>query len=119
MQEVYLRARYDQPGLGRFLTRDTYTGEEDEPLSLHLYTYCENDGINAWDPNGNKKYKKFQNYFNKKYKKISAYQYNATRVYLKGNKVTIKSRLRITDCNKKIRKTIKTGIEKNGQEKLK
>ncbi len=51
--EVYLRARYYQPDKGRFLTRDTYTGEEDEPLSLHLYTYCGNDGVNAWDPSGN------------------------------------------------------------------
>ena len=36
---IYLRARYYQPYLGRFLTRDTYTGEEDDPLSLHLYTF--------------------------------------------------------------------------------
>ena len=51
-EEVYLRARYYEPGVGRFITRDTYTGESDEPLSLHLYTYCENDGVNAWDPSG-------------------------------------------------------------------
>lgn len=51
-EEVYLRARYYQPVVGRFLTRDTYTGEEDEPLSLHLYTYCENDGVNQVDPSG-------------------------------------------------------------------
>lgn len=37
-EEIYLRARYYQPEVGRFLTRDSYTGEEDEPLSLHLYT---------------------------------------------------------------------------------
>ena len=54
-QEVYLRARYYQPAVGRFLTRDSYTGESDEPLSLHLYTYCENDGVNAWDPSGHRK----------------------------------------------------------------
>ncbi len=53
-EEVYLRARYYQPSVGRFITRDTYTGESDEPLSLHLYTYCENDGVNAWDPSGHK-----------------------------------------------------------------
>ncbi len=53
-EEIYLRARYYQPKVGRFLTRDTYTGEEDEPLSLLLYTYCENDGVNAWDPSGYK-----------------------------------------------------------------
>ena len=54
-EEVYLRARYYEPGVGRFITRDTYTGESDEPLSLHLYTYCANDGVNAWDPSGHKK----------------------------------------------------------------
>ena len=54
-EEVYLRARYYEPGVGRFITRDTYTGESDEPLSLHLYTYCENDGVNAWDPSGHTK----------------------------------------------------------------
>ena len=51
-EEVYLRARYYEPGVGRFITRDTYTGESDEPLSLHLYTYCANDGVNVWDPSG-------------------------------------------------------------------
>lgn len=38
--------------VGRFLTRDTYIGENDDPLSRHLYTYCENDGVNSIDPNG-------------------------------------------------------------------
>ena len=52
-ETIYLRARYYQPHLGRFLTRDTYTGEEDDPLSLHLYTYCGNDGVNRVDPSGN------------------------------------------------------------------
>ena len=51
-EEIYLRARYYQPKAGRFLTKDTYTGEEDEPESLHLYTYCENDGVNMIDPTG-------------------------------------------------------------------
>ena len=51
-EEVYLRARYYQPAVGRFLTRDSYTGESDEPESLHLYTYCENDGVNSIDPIG-------------------------------------------------------------------
>lgn len=51
-EEVYLRARYYQPSVGRFLTSDSYTGVADEPLSLHLYTYCENDGINMLDPSG-------------------------------------------------------------------
>ncbi len=50
--EVYLRARYYQPAKGRFLTRDTYTGESNDPKSLHLYTYCGNDGVNQVDPSG-------------------------------------------------------------------
>ena len=51
-EEVYLRARYYQMAVGRFLTRDTYAGENDDPLSLHLYTYCGNDGVNCVDPSG-------------------------------------------------------------------
>ena len=52
----YLRARYYAPELGRFITRDTYTGEDDDSLSLHLYTYCANDGVNFTDPSGFAKY---------------------------------------------------------------
>lgn len=53
-EEIYLRARYYQPNVGRFLTRDTYTGEEDEPESLHLYTYCYNNPVYYMDVTGNK-----------------------------------------------------------------
>lgn len=108
-EEVYLRARYYVPAVGRFLTRDMYTGEEDEPLSLHLYTYCENDGVNAWDPSGHKKYKTFQKYFKKKYKEIKPYKYNSIRVSLKGNQVKINSHLMI-DAGKEKEKIIKEGI---------
>lgn len=51
-ETIYLRARYYQPNVGRFLTRDTYTGEESDSLSLNLYTYCNNDGVNNVDPSG-------------------------------------------------------------------
>lgn len=53
-ESVYLRARYYSPELGRFTTRDTDTGEEENPTSLNLYTYCGNDGVNAWDPSGHR-----------------------------------------------------------------
>ena len=36
------------------MTRDTYTGENDEPRSLHLYTYCYCDPVNYTDLTGNK-----------------------------------------------------------------
>lgn len=49
---LYLRARNYAAGLGRFTTRDTYTGEENRISTLNLYTYCENDGVNRVDPTG-------------------------------------------------------------------
>ncbi len=48
----YLRARYYDPYLGRFTTEDSYWGEDDNPLSLNLYTYCENDPVQYTDPTG-------------------------------------------------------------------
>lgn len=82
-EEVYLRTRYYQPTVGRFLTRDTYTGEDDEPLSLHLYTYCENDGVNMWDPSGHKcaKYKLYDLGFEHVGLKFIKCVYSADRAY--------------------------------------
>ena len=48
----YLRARYYQPGLGRFWTLDSYEGQQEEPLSLHKYLYCHGSPINGADPSG-------------------------------------------------------------------
>jgi len=48
----YLNARYYDPEIARFLTEDTYRGDPNDPLSLNLYTYCENDPILATDPTG-------------------------------------------------------------------
>ena len=53
---TYLRARFYDPTLGRFLTRDTYAGNIENPRSLNLYTYCENDPVNFLDPLGEAKY---------------------------------------------------------------
>jgi len=36
----YLRARYYNQAIGRFLTMDTYQGSVFEPASLHKYLYC-------------------------------------------------------------------------------
>ncbi|HEX9060576.1 MAG TPA: RHS repeat-associated core domain-containing protein [Clostridia bacterium] len=49
---IYLRARYYNPAVGRFITEDSYLGKDNDPLSLNLYTYCENDPINSIDPSG-------------------------------------------------------------------
>ncbi|WP_059050262.1 RHS repeat-associated core domain-containing protein [Paenibacillus senegalimassiliensis] len=48
----YLRARYYDPYLGRFISEDTYRGQEDSPLSLNLYTYALNNPITYVDPYG-------------------------------------------------------------------
>jgi RHS repeat-associated protein len=49
----YLRARYYDPEIGRFINRDTYVGSPWEPQSLHKYTYTNNDPIGHVDPSGN------------------------------------------------------------------
>ena len=48
----YLRARYYDAANGRFLTKDTYLGEPNDPLSRNLYAYVRNNPINLVDPSG-------------------------------------------------------------------
>ncbi|MEO2239652.1 DNRLRE domain-containing protein [Dorea sp. YH-dor226] len=48
----YLGARYYDPENGRFLTRDSYRGDNKNPATLHLYIYCANNPINYEDPDG-------------------------------------------------------------------
>ena len=49
---IYLRARYYDPTIGRFITEDSYWGKDNDPLSLNLYTYCYSNPINRFDPSG-------------------------------------------------------------------
>ncbi len=49
---IYLRARYYDPSIGRFISRDSYTGDNIDPLSLNLYTYCLNNPMHFVDENG-------------------------------------------------------------------
>ncbi|MHB8066091.1 MAG: polymorphic toxin type 47 domain-containing protein, partial [Ruminiclostridium sp.] len=44
--------RYYDPNIGRFISEDSYWGEDENPLSLNLYTYCANDPIRYTDPSG-------------------------------------------------------------------
>ena len=56
---IYLRARYYNPAIGRFISRDSYAGKASDPLSLNLYTYCHNNPIFNFDPSGHFKCPKF------------------------------------------------------------
>jgi len=47
-----LRARYYDPGTGRFTQRDAFLGFYNDPLSLNRYTYCHNNPIRYVDPSG-------------------------------------------------------------------
>jgi len=49
----YNRARYLNPNTGRFWTQDTYTGNNEDPLSLHKYLYCQDNPVDNDDPSGN------------------------------------------------------------------
>ncbi|WP_372010394.1 RHS repeat domain-containing protein [Paenibacillus chitinolyticus] len=48
----YLRARWYDPSMGRFINEDTYEGQLDNPLSLNLYTYVMNNPLTHVDPSG-------------------------------------------------------------------
>ncbi|MBN3526633.1 Hint domain-containing protein [Paenibacillus apiarius] len=50
----YLRARWYDPSIGRFINEDTYEGDLGNPLSLNLYTYVANNPLKFIDPSGNR-----------------------------------------------------------------
>ncbi|WP_341278960.1 RHS repeat-associated core domain-containing protein [Paenibacillus sp. FSL H8-0537] len=49
----YLRARYYDPSIGRFINEDTYEGEVANPQSLNFFTYVYNNPLRYTDPSGN------------------------------------------------------------------
>ena len=48
----YLRARYMNPSVGRFITMDSYEGSIDDPVSLHKYLYADANPVSNSDPSG-------------------------------------------------------------------
>jgi RHS repeat-associated protein len=49
---IYMKARYYDPGMGRFITPDTIVQAPFDPQTLNRYTYCRNNPINLIDPSG-------------------------------------------------------------------
>jgi RHS repeat-associated protein len=49
---IYLRSRMYSPGTGRFLTKDSWPGNYNRPLSLNRWNYVEGNPINLTDPSG-------------------------------------------------------------------
>jgi RHS repeat-associated protein len=50
--DVNMGARWYRPGAANFLSRDTYAGTLNTPVSLNRYTYANNSPLNFWDPTG-------------------------------------------------------------------
>ena len=48
----YLNARYYAPEIGRFITRDSFHGFEDDPASLNQYNYAHSNPVMFVDPSG-------------------------------------------------------------------
>ena len=51
---TYLRARYYNSGDGRFISRDTWSGDYKRPLSLNRWGYVEGNPVNLVNPTGMK-----------------------------------------------------------------
>ena len=51
-KQYYLRARYYDPGNGRFTQMDTYQGRMGEPVTLHKYLYGNVNPVINIDPSG-------------------------------------------------------------------
>lgn len=48
----YLRARYLDLGIGRFLSMDRLPRNSESPRAFHAYIYASGNPINRWDPSG-------------------------------------------------------------------
>ena len=48
----YLRARYYNPKIGRFISRDDYEGEVTSPATLNRYLYGKGNAVKWVDPSG-------------------------------------------------------------------
>lgn len=52
LEWYYLKTRYYDSRIGRFVKEDGIKGDITDPESLNLYTYCTNNPVNLYDPDG-------------------------------------------------------------------
>lgn len=52
LEWYYLKTRYYDSRIGRFVKEDSIRGDITDPESLNLYTYCTNNPVNLYDPDG-------------------------------------------------------------------
>ena len=77
---LYLNARFYDPQTGRFISRDTYRGEQGNVSTWHLYLYCANNPVNYVDPSGYSRIKA--------YSAAKTFNYRAF-LYLGGLSITL------------------------------
>ena len=65
---VYLRARYYNPNDGRFMSRDTWGGDENRPMSMNRWMYASGNPIRFIDPTGH--------YYDRQAAVANAYQHD-------------------------------------------
>ena len=51
-QLLYLRARWYDPQIGRFISADPFEGRQRDPRSLNRYVYASSDPVHGTDPSG-------------------------------------------------------------------
>lgn len=63
---IYAKARYYDPQLGLFLSRDPFEGYDNKPLSLHRYLYAYQNPMKYVDPDGREAYPLFGNLYDER-----------------------------------------------------
>ena len=101
----YLRARYMNPSVGRFITMDSYEGSIDDPVSLHKYLYANANPVSNSDPSGYKNVMEFQ--------VTTGMQGILRKIAMPNPKALLDMVGGIFDVGRDVISTIKDGKEKN------
>ena len=101
----YLRARYMNPSVGRFITMDSYEGSIDDPVSLHKYLYANANPVSNSDPSGYKNVMEFQ--------VTTGMQGILRKIAMPNPKALLDMVGGIFDVGREVISTIKDGKEKN------